>query len=63
MTLKLGIQHQREHRVVLEYYHVFSNDEPGLSLTIFIGSNLFHNASAWLKAYAAFSAHVFPSLF
>ena len=27
------------------------------------GSNLFPNASAWVKAYTALSANVFPSLF
>ena len=36
MTLKLGIQHW-----VLEYYHVCSNDAPGLILTYFTArSNL-----------------------
>ena len=57
VTLKLGIQH----RVVLP---MFSYDDPGLTLTIFMtGSNLFPNASAWVKAYTALSANVFPSLF
>ena len=43
---------------------VFSYDDPGLTLTIFMtGSNLFPNASAWVKAYTASSALVFPSLF
>ena len=43
---------------------MFSYDDPGLTLTIFMtGSNLFPNASAWVKAYTALSANVFPSLF
>ena len=42
----------------------FSNDDPGLTLIIFMtGSNLFPDASVWLTAYKALSAHVFPSLF
>ena len=33
---------------------MFSYDDPGLTLTIFMtGSNLFPNASAWVKAYTA----------
>ena len=41
-----------------------SYDHPGMTLTIFMtGSNLFLNASAWMKAYTALSANVFPSLF
>ena len=33
---------------------MFSYDDPGLTLTIFMtGSNLFLNASAWVKAYTA----------
>ena len=36
MTLKVGMQHW-----VLKYYQVFSNDDPGLTLTYFIArSNL-----------------------
>ena len=36
----------------------------GLIMTIFMtGSNLFPSASAWVKAYTALSANVFPSLF
>ena len=36
MTLKLGMQHQ-----VLEYYQIYSNDDPGLTLTYFTArSNL-----------------------
>ena len=43
---------------------MFSYDDTGLILTIFMtGSNLFPNASAWMKAYTALSALVFPSLF
>ena len=43
---------------------LFSNDVLGLTLTIFMtGSNLFPDASAWVTAYKALSAHVFPSLF
>ena len=43
---------------------VFSYDNPVLTLTIFMTvSNLFPNASAWVKAYIALSALVFPSLF
>ena len=39
-----------------------SNDDLGLTLTFFMtGSNLFPNASAWVKAYTALSANVFPS--
>ena len=41
-----------------------SYDDLGLTLTTFMtGSNLFLNASAWVKAYTALSANVFPSLF
>ena len=41
-----------------------SYDDLGLTLTIFMTwSNLFPNASAWVKAYIALSANVFPSLF
>ena len=58
MTLKLGIQNR-----VLTYYQICSNGDTGLTLSIFtIWSNLFHNASAWMKAYTAYS-HVFTSLF
>ena len=43
---------------------MFSYDDPGLTLTIFMtGSDLFLNASAFVKAYTALSANVFPSLF
>ena len=43
---------------------MFSYDDPGLTLTIIMtSSNLFPNASAWMKAYTALSALVFPSLF
>ena len=41
-----------------------SYKDPVLILTIFMtGSTLFPNASAWVKAYTALSANVFPSLF
>ena len=41
-----------------------SYDDLGLILTIFMtGSDLFQNAYAWVKAYTALSANVFPSLF
>ena len=43
---------------------MFSYGDTGLTLTIFMtGSNLFLNASAWVKTYTALSANVFPSLF
>ena len=43
---------------------MFPYDDPGLTLTIFMtGSNLFPNASAWVKTYTALSANVFPGLF
>ena len=43
---------------------VFSYDDPGLTMTIFMTrSTLFPNASAWMKAFTALSANVFPSLF
>ena len=60
VTLKLGIQDR-----VLKYYQfeICSNEDTGLTLTIFMTwSNLFHNASAWVKAYTAYS-HVFPRLY
>ena len=42
----------------------FSNDDPGLTLTIFMtGSSLLPDASVWVTAYKALCAHVFPSLF
>ena len=42
---------------------MFSYDDTGLTMTIFMtGSNLFPNVSAWVKAYTALSANVFPSL-
>ena len=45
MTLKLGMQHQ-----VLEYYHVCSNDIPGLTLNYFTArSNLAPYAFVWEK--------------
>ena len=40
MTLKLGMQHW-----VLEYYQLYSNDDPGLTFTCFTSrSNLAHCA-------------------
>ena len=57
MTWKLGIQHR-----VLKHNQICLNDA-GLTLTIFLTwSNLFPNASAWVKSYAAY-CHVFPSSF
>ena len=45
MTLKLVMQHW-----VLEYYQVYSNDDPGLTLTyIMARSNLFPYAFVWVK--------------
>ena len=35
MTLKLGIRHW-----LLEYYQVFSNDDPGLTLTYFTAGQI-----------------------
>ena len=56
MTLKLHIQHR-----VLKYYQIYSNDDIGMSLTIFMTwSNLFPNA--WVKAYTT-RYPVFQSLF
>ena len=58
MTLKLGIQHR-----VLKYHQICSNDDIGLTFSVFmIWSNLFHNASARVKAYIA-HIHIFSSLF
>ena len=43
MTLKLGMQHR-----VLEYYQVFSNNYPGLTLTYFTAkSNCVPYAFVW----------------
>ena len=45
MNLKLGMQHR-----VLEYYQVYSNDAPGLTLTCFTArSNLVCYAFEWKK--------------
>ena len=42
---------------------LFSIDDPGFTLTIFMtGSNLFADASVWGTAYKALNAYVFPSL-
>ena len=43
MTLKVIMQHW-----VLEYYQVYSNDDPGMTLTYFAAkSNLFPYAFVW----------------
>ena len=58
MILKLGIQLR-----VLKYYQISSNEDTGLTLPIFMTwSNLFRDASAWVKAYRAYS-HLFRRLF
>ena len=58
MILKLGIQ-----LWVLKYYQISSNEDTGLTLPIFMTwSNLFRDASAWVKAYRAYS-HIFRRLF
>ena len=45
MTLKLGMQHR-----VHEYYQVYSNDDPGLTMTYFMTrSNLVRYAFIWEK--------------
>ena len=45
MTLKLGMQHR-----VFEYYQIYSNDDPGLTLTYFTArSNLVPYAFVWEK--------------
>ena len=45
MTLNLGMQHR-----VLETYQICSNDDPGLTLTYFMGkSNLVPYAFVWKK--------------
>ena len=45
MTLKLGMQHR-----VLEYYQIYLNDDPGLTLTYFMArSNLVPYAFVWEK--------------
>ena len=45
MILKFGMQHR-----MLEYYHVFSNDDPGMTLTYFTArSNLVPYAFVWEK--------------
>ena len=45
MTLKLGMQHR-----VHKYYQVWSNDDPGLTLTYFMArSNLLSYAFVWEK--------------
>ena len=45
MILKLGMQQR-----VLEYYQIYSNDAPGLTMTYFTArSNLVSNAFVWDK--------------
>ena len=45
MTLKLGMRHW-----VHKYYQVYSNDDPGLTLTYFMArSNLLPYAFVWEK--------------
>ena len=45
MILKFGMQHR-----MLEYYHVLSNDDPGMTLTYFTArSNLVPYAFVWEK--------------
>ena len=45
LTLKLGMQHR-----VLKYYQIYSNDDPGLTLTYFTArSNLVPYAFVWEK--------------
>ena len=45
MTLKLNVHYR-----VLEYYHVCSNDNPGLTMTYFTArSNLVSYAFVWAK--------------
>ena len=39
---------------------LFSNDDPGLTLTIYMtGSKLFPDASVWVTAYTTLSGHFF----
>ena len=53
---ELGIQHR-----VLKYNQICSNDDTGLTMTIFMTwSYLFPNASAWVKAYTTYS-NIFPT--
>ena len=48
MTFKLGMRHR-----VIEYYQIFSNDDPGLTLTYFTArSNLVPCAFIWEKGKA-----------
>ena len=45
MTLKIGMQHW-----VHEYYQIYSNDDPGLTMTYFMAkSNLVPYAFLWKK--------------
>ena len=46
MTFKLGMQHR-----MLEYYQIFSNDDPGLTVTYFTArSNLVPDTFIWEKS-------------
>ena len=54
MVLKLGIQ-----LWVLKYYQISSNEDTGFFIT---WSNLFRDASAWVKAYTA-NSYIFRRLF
>ena len=56
MILKLGIQLR-----VLKYYQISSNEDTGLPIFM-TWSNLFRDASEWVKAYKAYS-HIFRRLF
>ena len=48
MTVKLGMRHW-----VLEYYQIYSNDDPGLTLTYFTARpNLVPYTSVWEKGKA-----------
>ena len=45
MTLKVSMQHR-----VLEYYQIYSNNNPGLTMTYFTArSNMVHYAFVWEK--------------
>ena len=71
MALKVGMRHW-----VFEYYQMCTSDDPGLTLVYFTtmsnlvpyaflwekGKTMFRDASAWVKAYTAYS-HIFRKLF
>ena len=45
MTLKFGMQH-----LVIEYYYIYANDDPGLTLTYFTATpNLVSYVFVWEK--------------